>query len=379
MDFTFSENQLMVQDLARGILNKEVSADRVKQIERGADWFDQPLWATLAEAGLLGLVVPEDSGGMGFGIEEACILLQEVGRVVAPVPVYATLVLGGLPIAQFGTAAQKKAWLEPMAAGEAILSGALVDAGSSDPAAPATTARQDGKAWVLTGQKLHVPAAHLAKRILVPAKTPGGVGIFLVDPQAKGITLTRNQTSSGEIVCAVNLADVKVDAGDLLGDDAAGGAATATWMYERALAALCATQVGVSERSLEMTAAYVRERIQFGVPIGSFQAVQHRAADCYIDLESMRWTTWRAAWVLGQGQPGLRETAVAKFCAAESGSRIANAAIHLHAGMGVDVDYPLFRYFLWTKALELSLGAATPQLARLGRDMARTGVQELRG
>jgi alkylation response protein AidB-like acyl-CoA dehydrogenase len=136
-------------------------------------------------------------------------------------------------------------------------------------------------------------------------------------------------------------------------------------------------QLGVSERALDMTARYVRERLQFGVPIGSFQAVQHRAADCYIDLEAMRWTTWRAVERVADGVPAARECAVAKFWAAEGGARIAAAAQHLHGGIGVDLDYPIHRFFLRSKALELALGGATPTLARLGRDLASTGPEEL--
>jgi alkylation response protein AidB-like acyl-CoA dehydrogenase len=148
-------------------------------------------------------------------------------------------------------------------------------------------------------------------------------------------------------------------------------------MYERAVVATCAMQVGVSERVLEVTSDYVREREQFGVPIGTFQAVQHRCADCYIDLEAIRWVTWRAVWMISRGVPATREAMVAKFWAAEGGVRIATAAQHLHGGIGSDVDYPTHRYFLWSKALELSLGSAMPQLARLGRELAQTGPQEL--
>jgi alkylation response protein AidB-like acyl-CoA dehydrogenase len=139
---------------------------------------------------------------------------------------------------------------------------------------------------------------------------------------------------------------------------------------------VAAQQVGVSERALEITTAYVRDREQFGVPIGSFQAVQHRSADGFIDLEAMRWTMWRAAWLLAAGQPAGRDAMVAKFWAADAGSRIANSTIHLHGGIGSDVDYPIQRYFLWAKSLELTLGSASPMLRRLGQDMAATGPQE---
>lgn len=376
MNFNFTENQVMIRDLARGILEKEVTPDRLAAARRDPDWFEPRLWGTLAEAGLLGIAVPEPLGGMGFGFAEICTFLVEIGRTVAPVPALPALVLGALPVRQFGTSEQKNEWLAPLVAGKILLTTALVDSVSGDPAAPATTARPDNGGWRLAGEKLFVPAAHLAQRILVPAATPHGVGVFLVDPGASGVVLVRSRTSSGEPLFTLRLDGVRLEARDVLGGDTGAGAEKVRWIYNRALVAACATQVGVSERALEITSAYVREREQFGVPIGSFQAVQHRSADCFIDLAAMRWVTWRAAWKLARGLPAERETAVAKFWCAEGGSRIANAAQHLHGGIGVDVDYPIHRYFIWSKALELTLGGAAVHLARLGRDMARTGPQE---
>jgi 3-oxocholest-4-en-26-oyl-CoA dehydrogenase beta subunit len=258
-----------------------------------------------------------------------------------------------------------------------VLTAALVDAGSDDVAKPATTARRDGDSWRLEGAKRLVPAAARSARILVPARTDAGVGIFLVDPSAAGVALTAQRTSTGERLFDVTLSGVRVAADDLLGGDASSGAVSLRWIHDCALTALCVTQVGVSERALEITAGHLKERIQFGVPIGSFQSVQHRAADCWIDLQSMRWTAWRAACRIAEDEDASRETAVAKFWAADGGSRLANTAQHLHGGLGVDVDYSIHRYFLWSKAIELSLGAATPQLVRLGRDMATTGPREL--
>jgi alkylation response protein AidB-like acyl-CoA dehydrogenase len=377
MDFQTSEEQNTIRDLARGILDQELSRDRLKATAATADGIDVALWKTLAEANLRGVAVPEAQGGMGLGILEVCTLLEEIGRAVAPVPVLASLVLGGLPIARFGSDAQRDRWLRALASGDAILSAALVDAGSDDVAQPATRARRDGKGWILDGVKRLVPAASRAARILVPAATDAGVAIFLVDPNAAGVALTAQRTSTGEPLFDVTLAGVHVSDDDLLGGDATSGATALRWLHDCALAALCVTQVGVSERALEITAGHLKERVQFGVPIGSFQSVQHRAADCWIDLQAMRWTAWRAACRLAEGEDATRETAVAKFWAADGGSRIANTAQHLHGGLGVDVDYSIHRYFLWSKAIELSLGAATPQLVRLGRDLASTGPREL--
>jgi alkylation response protein AidB-like acyl-CoA dehydrogenase len=125
-----------------------------------------------------------------------------------------------------------------------------------------------------------------------------------------------------------------------------------------------------------MTSGYVSERVQFGVPIGSFQAVQHRSADAFMDVLAMRWVMWRAASKLAAGEEATREALVAKFWAADAGGRVVNATQHLHGGIGADVDYPIHRYFLWSKSLELALGSATEQLAVLGADMARTGPRE---
>ena len=377
MDFALSEEQEALRGLAREILENEVSLETLKAIEATDDWFHAELWSKLADANLLGLAVPEAQGGMGYGLFELCLLLQEVGRVLAPVPALPALALGGLGVARGGSEAQRERWLRPLAHGEAILSAALVDADATEVTAPATRARRDGEGFVLDGRKRLVPAAHLAARVIVPAATDEGLGLFLVDPQAPGVSLVRQRVSSFEPLAELTLAGVRVEADDLLGGDARGGAELAGWLEDAARVALAATQLGVSERSIEITTGYLKEREQFGAPLGSFAAVQQRQADGYIDLEALRWTTWRAAWKLDRGQPAHREATVAKFWAAEAGTRIANTSQHQHGGMGVDRDYPIHRYFLWTKSLELSLGSATPQLARLGRDMARTGPQEL--
>jgi 3-oxocholest-4-en-26-oyl-CoA dehydrogenase beta subunit len=374
MDFRFSDEQATIRELARGILEKEVTPERHKAAEATPDRIDDALWRTLADANLLGVAVPEAQGGMGLGLLELCTLCEEIGRAVAPVPVLPALVQAGLAIARFGDDAQRERWLRPLAGGTAILTVALQDAGSDDVAAPAARTRRDGTGWVLDGAKRFVAAAGRAARVLVPAATDAGVALFLVDPSAAGVTCTAQRTSTGEPLFDLVLAGVRVAADDRL---PGGGAEALRWLSDATIAAVCATQVGVSERALEVTTGYVRERIQFGVPIGSFQSVQHRAADCWIDLQAMRWTAWRAAVRLVEGQDVTRDTAVAKFWAAEGGSRIANAAQHLHGGMGVDVDYPVHRYFLWSKALELSLGSATPHLARLGRALAQSQPLEL--
>jgi len=378
VNFAFTEEQEAIRALASEILAAEMTAERIKAAEREAAWIDAALWQKLAEANLLGVSIPERFGGMGMGFLELCVLLQEVGRAVAPGPWLATLVHGALPLAEFGSDAQRSAWLPRVAAGAAQLAAALEDAGSADGAPPATRARREAGGLVLDGAKRGVLGAGSADLLLVPASEEHGLGIYLVDPKARGVALTASVTSTGEPLFDVTLSGVRVSEDARLGGAEADGAAILRWLAPRALTAVAALQAGVSDSALRITAGYVKERVQFGVPIGSFQAVQHREADGFIDLEALRWTLWLAAWRLAEGLPAERDAAVAKFWAAESGSRIASASLHLHGGLGSDVDYPIHRHFLWSKALELQGGGASASLARLGADLAETGPGEIR-
>jgi len=372
MDFSYSEEQQTVRGLAREILEREATQERLRAAERGADWHEAALWRQLSDANLLGIAIPESLGGMGMSFCELCVLLEELGRAALPSAAFATLVLGALPLTQFGSAAQKAHWLPRVASGEALLTAALDDAASADPFAPGTRARRDGAGWVLDGAKRFVPHARAASALLIPAHSEDGVALFVVESAASsGVKLEPRVTSSGEPLFSLTLAGVRVGADARLPAD---GAQILRWLQPRALTALAALQVGVCDRALAITAGYTRERVQFGVPIGMFQAVQHREADAFIDLEAMRWVMWRAAYRLAQGLAAEREARVAKLWAAEGGSRIVNAALHLHGGIGSDVDYPIHRYFLWSKGLELALGGASAQLAALGADIAAHGL-----
>jgi hypothetical protein len=373
MDFSLTPEQQALGDLARQILEDRVTHERLKALEAGDEWFDRDAWEELARAKLLGMAVPEAHGGGGLGLVELCLLLEQVGRTVAPVPVLAALVLGGLPIAEFGTEAQRRRWLGGVAAGDAVLTAALVEPGGDDPAAPSAVARRDGARWRLDGVKSCVPAAHLAACVLVPARTADGpAGVFLLDPRAAGVTTERQVATSGEPQGRLTLSGAVAEA--VPGD----GAAIVRWIVERALVGLAATQLGVADRALHMTAEYTTGREQFGRPIASFQAVQQRAADAWIDVEAIRLTMWQAAWRLAVGRPAAAEVAVAKFWASEAAHRVTYAAQHLHGGIGVDVDYPLHRYYLWSKQIELTLGSGTRQLAWLGAELARRPPDEER-
>jgi alkylation response protein AidB-like acyl-CoA dehydrogenase len=297
-------------------------------------------------------------------------VLEQVGRTVAPVPVLPSIVLGALPVAEFGTAAQQQALLPGAAGGETILTAALVEEGT-DPTRPTTTARPDGDGWRVDGVKTCVPAGLIADRVLVPARAGdnGSIVVLIVDPATTGVTRERQDTTNGIPEARLALEGVQVSNGEVLGDPSS-GAAIVEWIVDRANAALCAIAAGLCERALHMTAEYTKTREQFERPIATFQAVGQRAADAYIDTEAVRLTALQAAWRLEEGLPAAAEVAIAKFWAADGGQRVVHAAQHLHGGIGVDRDYPLHRYFLWAKHLELTLGGATPQLLKLGGILA---------
>lgn len=364
MDFTFSEEQETIAKLAREVFERRATPERLIELEAGDTRHDSALWRELAAVDLLGTALPEAFGGSGGGFVELGVLLAEVGWSVAPVPAYATLVLGADPIARHGTAEQQQRFLPGVVAGTHILSAGLPEPGRSDPLSPSATARRDGSTWRLDGAKELVPAAQLAHTVVIPARADDGdVGLFLVPMDARGVDIRPVATTNHEPHADIFLDGATVPAEDRLPGD---GEQLIASLYTRALIGLCAIQLGVCERALRIAADYTSGREQFGRPIGSFQAVQQRMADAFIDVEAIRWTTWHAAWLVDQGRPAERAARIAKFWAAEAGARVAATTQQVHGGIGIDVTYPLHRYFLWSKHNELALGPASAQLAGIG-------------
>jgi len=370
VDFSLTDEQQEVRDLARKILTDLATPERLREVEAGDANFDRALWQELARADLLGLALPGELDGGDLGFLTLCLLLQEVGRAVAPVPALPCLALGAGPIARHGTHAQKQRWLPGVARGETLLTAGWSEFGNDAPERPVTTARADGDAFVLDGTKECVPFGLEADRILVPASlSTSETRLFLVDPRADGVEREAQHTTDRLPHARVRLGGVRVEAADRIGEGGDAAAAVADAALH-ATAALCMQQLGVSERALELTAEYTTTREQFDRPIGSFHAVHTRAADAYIDIEALRLTAWQAVWALEAGAPSEDAVAVAKYWAAEAGHRAGYAAQHLHGGIGLDVSYPLFRYYLWAKQAELTLGSAAVQLERLGDALA---------
>ncbi len=375
MDFAFTDEQQAIIDLAHRILSDRLPAERIRQLEQTDTWFADDVWAELGRADLLGIALPVADGGGGYGLLEACLVAEQVGRTVAPVPYLSSVVASALPLAQFGSQALRSRLLPGVISGTATLTTALYEADDvAVPTLPGTQATPDGDGWRLDGEKSLVVGADRAAAILVPARTGESTsGIFAVAPDAPGVALERQTAVTGEPQWSVRLQGVLVG-GDALVGGPDQGAEIVGWVTDRLTAAICATQTGVCEEALAITARYVSEREQFGSKLGTFQAVGQRVADAYIDTEGIRLTALQAIWRLSEGLDAHDELMTAKFWAADGGQRVVHAAQHLHGGIGVDLDYPIHRYFRWAKVLELTLGGASPSLLRLGASLAAQPV-----
>ncbi|GAA1021423.1 acyl-CoA dehydrogenase family protein [Amycolatopsis albidoflavus] len=290
----------------------------------------------MARSGVLDAALPSTVGGGGFGLLEQCSVLIEIGRAVAPVPYLSSVVQAGSVLTD-PLLAEK--WLLPVSRGKAVLAVAL---GGSFVAS-------DGR---LTGTQTAVPFAAFADALLVEAND----GVYIVEKDAVGVSIEAQSTTDHADAGLVTLSDTP---GVALGD-------VGEQLRLRGTLGACAQQLGVLERALELTADYTRERKQFDKVLGSFQAVRHRLADAYIDVEAVRLTLWQAAWKLSEGLPAAADVATAKFWAAEAGHRVAHTAVHLHGGVGIDVEHPVHRYFAAAKRLEFTSGGATEQLLGLG-------------
>jgi alkylation response protein AidB-like acyl-CoA dehydrogenase len=377
MNFDLDESQEVVRDLAARIFTDHADIARIREIERSGVGIDRPLWSALADANLLGLPIAEEHGGSGLGMVEVTLVLAAQGRAVAMVPYLESVVTGVMPIAEFGSDAQRRRWLPGLLDGSMIATAALAEYGVNDPTRPTVRAVPIDGGYQLTGEKPDVHALSLAAVVLVPATLPdGAVAVFLVDPAGPGVAATPESSTSHRPVGTLRLDHAAVGADARLGGAEADGTLIVRWTVARFLVALAAQQLGVGEEAIARTAAYTSGRLQFGKPLSTFQAVAHQAADGYIFLEAMRVTTLHAAWRLAEGfatDAAETETAVlaAKFWAAEGGQKVVHLCQHLHGGMGADVDYPIHRFFLWGIENETRLGGVSPTLARLGQLIAR--------
>lgn len=308
----------------------------------------RPLWPALADAGVLAAALPKRAGGEGYGLPEQCAVLVELGRAAAAVPYLPSIVVAAAALARYGTEEHLSEWARPASRGTVVLTAA---------AGAVRAEHVSGIGWRLDGTIPAVPVAPDAALVLVPT----AAGVFLLRPGDPGVRIEAQRVAGGPGGGLLRLAHAVVPQARLLDDPAAGG-----WLAAHATVGACAAQLGVVERALEMTAEYARTRVQFGRPIGAFQAVAQRLADAHIDVEGLRLALWQAVWRLSEHPPARAEVATAGFWAAEAGHRVLHTAVHVHGGVGIDLAYPLHRYFLAAKYHEFLLGGATAQLLALG-------------
>ena len=369
MDFALSDEQQEVRELAAKILTQEVTVDRLKTIEAGEERFDQALWQQLADAGLLGVAISEAYGGMGYDFETLCLLIEEVGKTVAAVPVVPVLASAALTVQQFGDARQCDRWLPGIARGESLLTAALTEPGAVDPSRPSARLEPAGDAWTLHGEKNMIVCADRADAVLLTAHLDDELVLLAVNPAADNVKLIVQHVTTGEPQFSMLLNGVAVSRDHIIARGADARCAVRS-MWQHTLVANSVMTLGVTDTMLSMTAAYTSQREQFGRPIATFQAVSHRAADAYIDVQNLRLATQQAAALLSAQREATEAVTIAKIWACEVAHRVSQSSQHLHGGIGVDRDYPLFRFCLWAKQLELTLGGGHSYLNALGDAIA---------
>jgi alkylation response protein AidB-like acyl-CoA dehydrogenase len=364
LNFALSDEQELLRKEARNFLDTECPKALVRKLESSDLGYSPELWQKMAELGWLGLIVPEEYGGVGGSLMDLAVLFEEVGRAAFPSPLFSTVVLGVLPLLQAGSEEQKRLWLPRITSGQTMLTMALTEPEADyRPESYRTRAVRRGNRLTISGTKLFVQNAHTADRLLVVARTGragsagAGVSIIMVAREAPGICISPLITIAADKQSEVTFERVSSSLDDTLGGLDNGWPVVEATM-RRAAAIRCVEMVGVAQKAMEMTSSYASTRIQFARPIGSFQAVQHRLADMMTDVEGARWLSYQAVWRLSRSMPAEREVAMAKIWTSDACLRVTAGAQHIHGGVGMDLDYDLHYYFRRAKALELDFGAA---------------------
>lgn len=362
MDFGFSEYQEMLKTMARDFLEKECPVSLVRDMEEDEKGYSPDLWRKMADLGWLGLILPEKYGGSDGSFVDAIILIEEMGRALLPAPFLTTVVLGALPVLSAGTEEQKEEILPGIAGGEVILTMALTEPTAGyDAESIKVRAESDGNDYIINGTKLFIPDAHVANYLLCVARTgkedtgEKGITLFLVDTTSPGIKCTQLKTMASDRQCEVTFDNVTVPRKNILGKLDEGWTIVEKTLKQAAIAE-CAFMLGAARRVWEMTIDYVMGRIQYGKPIGSFQAVQHRCVDMSSDVEGAKYITYQAAWRLSQDLPCNKEVSMAKAWVNKACSRTSTQACYLHGAIGYTQEHDAQLYMRRVKAAEFAFG-----------------------
>ena len=363
MDLSFSELQEMIKRTARGFFENECPNEVVRQAEQDERGYPPELWRKMAQQGWMNMTLPAQYGGSDASFLDLCVLYEEIGRAMAPGP-FMDVVLSEYLLLELGSDAQKQQYLPQLGSGNQIMTVAYTEPSASyEPVAIRLTATQDGDSYVLNGTKLFVSNAHIADQLLVVARTreaiskEEGLTVFMVDPKSAGLTTTLLQTIASDRQCEVIFNNVRVPASNMVGplDGAWRGLRK---HLDKAKVLTCVWSVGGSEYVLEMTVDYAKTRVQFGRPIGTFQAISHKCADMAIDTDGMRFVTYHAAWRLSEGLPADQEIAVAKAWTADAYRRVTALGHQVHGGVGFMMEFDMQMYFRRAKAAEVAFGDA---------------------
>ena len=363
MDLGLDEQQEMLKNFARDFLEKECPESLVREMEEDDQGYSPDLWKKMAEQGWMGLTIPEDQGGAGMSLCELVVLLEEFGRALVPGPFISTVVLGAVPIMEAGTDEQKAQYLPKIAAGDVIMTMALTEPSAKWTADGVTLeAKKDGGDYVLNGTKLFVPDAHVTDHMVVVARTGGkgedGITLFIVDSKSDGIKFEQLKTIAADKQSEVIFENVKVPAANILGSEGKGWEIVEK-VSRVATVAACAYLVGLSQMDFDTTLNYAKERVQFGRPIGSFQAIQHKLADAIIDVDGSRFITYKAAWSLTEGEDDTDlMISMAKAWASDASRRVVAHGQQIHGGIGFTKEYKIQLYFRRQKWMELMWGDA---------------------
>ena len=365
MDFGFSEEQEMMRQSARQFLETECAMTYVRKMMDDDGGYSEEQWKKMADLGWMGLILPETYGGSGLNMVDLVVILEEMGRVVMPGPFYPTVILSGVAIDLGGTTAQKKRYLPEIAAGTLKATLAQVEeSGRWDAEGIMLPAKKDGAGFVLSGTKLFVQDAHNANLLIVAARTSGkgqrGVTLFLLDAKQQGVKTTLLKTmDQTRKLCEITFDNVQV------GKDAVLGGVGKGWplldrVVDRAKVAMCAEMCGGAQKVLEMSVEYAKVREQFGRPIGSFQAIQHKCANMMVQTESAKSATYYAAWAVANDVPEAHLAAcMAKAYCSDAYRFVSAEGIQIHGGIGFTWEHDMHLYFKRAKGSEVTFGDAT--------------------
>lgn len=357
MDLDWSEEQLVLRDMVRGVCAQYAPLEIVRQMEDDPTGYPAELWKQLGELGVTGVLIPEEYGGAGQTHLEGAIVYEELGRSLAPTPHFPSAVVAAGLLLRAGSDEQKATWLPRIAAGAAVLSPAWLEPGNGfGPEGVQLRAQRDGSDFVLSGTKRHVPFASAATRLVVLARTGDGAGdvdLFLLDPRAPGVTLTQQRSLASDAQYQVDLAEVRIPAADRIGSERSGWTSFDAVMHD-GIILLAALAMGGAERALEITVQYAKDRKQFDKPLGAFQAISHYLADAATAVDGGKTLVYEAAWARATGRPIARLAPMAKLFACQTWRDVTAMCQQVWGGVGFTLEYDIQLYFRRAKQLQIS-------------------------